>query len=86
MFRNNLFFSLILFFCVAVGAAADVTPPQLESWALSATSINVDESSATVTATYRVTDPSGVSSPSVTASHDSGQGTGFASTLSLIHI
>ena len=56
----------------------DVEPPQLESWEVSPTTINVDYAAATVTVIFRVTDSSGVVSPLITASHPSGQSTGFA--------
>ena len=58
--------------------APDVESPQLESWEVSPTTINVDYAAATVTVIFRVTDSSGVESPLITASHSSGQSTGFA--------
>ena len=77
---------LILVVFSSLSFGADVTPPQLESWALSPSSINVDNGPAVVTAIFRLTDETGVDDfkVNVAARHDgSGQSSGFAS-VSLI--
>ena len=71
---------LILFSGLSFGA--DITSPQVESWELSPTSINVDDGPAVVTAIFRLTDETGVDDfkVNVSARHDgSGQSAGFAS-------
>ena len=56
----NKVFYLILVVFSSLSFGADVTPPQLESWALSPSSINVDNGPAVVTAIFRLTDETGV--------------------------
>lgn len=73
------FFLVILFLCEQV-YAADVTPPQLQSWDFTPKTVDVSSQAQVITVTFRVTDDlSGVVIPNVSASSDTtSQTTGFA--------
>ena len=72
---------ILLFLSSAVFAVdADVNAPELVSWSLSPTSIDTSESAAEVIVTLRITDDSaGAKPPFISARHETGQSTGFAS-------